>query len=306
MSIYNFEQIEFNKLQHFNSFVTAIDNSSFHWHYEYELIHVLEGSLMVYMNPEPVLLKKGDLLLINSKTVHSMAHTEERNTCLILQIHPDLFQMEAEANVSYRFHLNSAHGKIPADWDRTDLIKTACRLTLLYMQKERKNFHRLKALVYKIIADLFDYVPYDMTFHSPSNSDDSSRVMEILDYIENNLQSDDVLDRLCSEMGLSGKSLYRFLKDHIGLSAKELVDTMRIDRAKQLLKFTKKSMDYIVDICGFGSESSFYRIFKDKTGSTPNQYRKNDLPADRNPEIQGYLNFRNTEAVRVLMNIVEE
>jgi hypothetical protein len=58
MSLYNFEQIEFNRQHHFNAFITAIDNSSFHWHYEYEMIIVLKGSLMVFTNPKPVRLSR--------------------------------------------------------------------------------------------------------------------------------------------------------------------------------------------------------------------------------------------------------
>ena len=305
MSIGDFERIESNNLYLFNSFVTEIENSSFHWHYEYELIYVIKGSILVYTNPVPVHMRERDILLVNAKTVHAIRHTEEKNNCMILQLNPHLFQIEPNLNLTYRFSLNSAHSIVPADWDREAFVKTICRLALLFLENKRKNYYRLRALAYQIVADLFDFVLYDVNYKSRTRHDDSDVLMEIIEYMETHLQIDDIIDRICVDLGMSNKTLYRFLKDNLGLSIKELVDNLRIDKAKHYLKFSNKSMDYIASQCGLGSESSFYRIFKNKTGLTPSRYRIADLPLDKNPQVQGYVNFRSGEAISLLKSVLE-
>ncbi|MEH7419281.1 AraC family transcriptional regulator [Neobacillus drentensis] len=306
MSLYNFEQIEFKKQHHVNAFITAIDNSSFHWHYEYEIIIVLKGSLMVFTNPKPVLLKTDDILLINTKTVHSIKRTDEENICMIIQLAPSLFQNESQNDVTYHFYLNSTESEVPVQVDDHHFVKLAAKLTKLFLQNERTNYHRIRALVFQLIADLFDYVIYDMNYQSKTVSNDSKILMEIVEYIEKNIHSDQILEQLCTDLGFSKKTVYRYLKENIGLSAKKLIDNMRIDKAKQLLKYSNKSIGYITDTCGFGSESTFYRIFQQREGITPSEYRKKDVPVEKDPEIQGYLSFRHKEAMNLLSNILKE
>lgn len=69
--------------------------------------------------------------------------------------------------------------------------------------------------------------------------------MEIVKYIEKNIHSDQILEQFCTDLGFNKKTIYRYLKENIGLSAKKLIDNMRINKAKQLLKYTNKSIGYI-------------------------------------------------------------
>ena len=56
----------------------------------------------------------------------------------------------------------------------------------------------------------------------------------------------------------------------------------RVKHAKQVLasnefQTDKEAISTAIDTCGFSSEQTFYRIFKQHTGMTPTQYRKNNL-----------------------------
>jgi AraC-like DNA-binding protein len=64
----------------------------------------------------------------------------------------------------------------------------------------------------------------------------------------------------------------------------DFVNTYRIDEAKKLLTDSYKSNKVpiltIAYNCGFNSKSSFNRIFKQKTGLTPSEYRKQNILND--------------------------
>lgn len=306
MRAYNFEQIELESQYPVNTFITAIDNSSFHWHYEYELIIVLKGSVMVYTNPKPVKLNVNDILMINSKVVHAIKHTEEENICLTVQMHPSIFKGNQNDNANYHFYLNSADEEIPLGVEYKHFIKLAVQISLVFLKRDIKTYHRIRAILYTIVADLFEYAAYDIHFKAVASNDNAFTMMQIIEYIQHNLRSENVLKTLYKELGMSEKTVYRFLKENIGLSAKELIDNMRVDEAKNLLKYSSKHMSCIVDECGFGSENTFYRIFKNKVGITPNEYRTMGISLEKNPQIKGYLNFRQKEALEILAGILEE
>jgi AraC-like DNA-binding protein/mannose-6-phosphate isomerase-like protein (cupin superfamily) len=305
MKKYNFEQIELESQYPVNAFITSIDNSSFHWHHEYEIIIVLKGSVVIYTNPKPVKLEANDILLVNSKVVHSIKHTEEENICLFVQMHPSLFRNNQNDNANYYFYLNSVDEEIPAKVEYKHFIKLAAQIALLFLKKDIKSYYRIRSILYTIVADFFEYVAYDMHFRAVASNDNAFTMMQIIEYIQHNLRSENLLKTLYKDLGMSEKTVYRFLKENIGLSAKELIDNMRIDEAKNLLKYSSKHMNYIVDECGFTSENTFYRIFKSKVGMTPNEYRTKGISVEKNPQIKGYLNFTQKEALEILLNLEE-
>ena len=305
MSLYIFETVELKNQYPANIVITSIGNSSFHWHYEYELIMVLKGSIIVNTTPKPIIMRKNDITLINSKTVHEVKQTEEENICLIVQLNPEEFKNNFETNVRYYFYLNSVTNEISPSIEYKHFINTLAQLGLKFLENNKIAFYRINAIIQTIIADLFEYVAYDMCLSASNMNEDIQILMEIIEYLQKNLSDKEVLKSLYRDLGISEKTAYRFLKENIGMSAKELVTSMKIDKVKHLLKYSSKSISYIIDECGFGSENSFYRIFKNEVGVTPNEYRVRGSNLEKNPQVRGYLDFQENEARKALNKILE-
>lgn len=305
MSLYIFETVELKNQYPANILITSIGESRFHWHYEYELIIVLKGSIVVNTIPKPIVMKQNDIIMINSKTVHEVKQTEEENICLIIQLNPEEFKNSFEPNVRYYFYLNSVTNEISPYREYRHFINISAQLALKFLEDSRIGYYRINAIIHTIIADLFEYVAYDMCLSANSINEDIQTLMEIIEYFQRNLSDKDVLKSLYKDLGISEKTAYRFLKDNIGMSAKELVTSMKIDKVKHLLKYTSKSISYIIDVCGFGSENSFYRIFKNEVGVTPNEYRVRGTNLEKNPKVRGYLDFKENEAKEALIKILE-
>jgi AraC-like DNA-binding protein len=302
MSYYLFEAVEYDQKYPAKIFITTIDHSKFHWHYEYELILVMQGSLLVTTSPKQVILEAGDIILLNSKMVHELHRTNESNICLFIQINQMLFSDFANDKRTYFFYLNSKSEELPPKKPFARFIEIAALMGLEGLRRDMVSFYRIKGLLYRLIADLFEFVSYDI-YQGASEERDKEcieQLMQIFEFVQNNYTRDSVYEDLYKAIGMSEKAAYRFLKANIGMSVKELVTDKRIEASKAMLKFSDKSIGFIADECGFGSENTFYRVFKKELGVTPNDYRSNGMILERNTEIKGYLDFNRRDALRLL------
>jgi AraC-like DNA-binding protein len=305
MSSYIFETVEFKNQYPVNAFAAFIQSSSFHWHYEYELIAVLKGSITISVSPKPITLYEGGIVLVNSKTVHEIK-SEGENICMILQLDPALFKKESNDGSNYRFYLNSVLDEVPVKTRYSHFVKKMAKIVLYAIDQDKKNCYRLRAEIYCLIADLFEFVQYDMLMKSEQSDRDAALLMIMIDYLKANLSEPDVVNNLYKEIGMGEKTVYRYLKEHMGISLKDMVDTFRTNEAKRLLKITDKGMGCIIDECGFGSENTFYRLFKKCTGLTPKEYRQQKIEMEQKPELKGYLDFEINEAKQLLLKIMED
>lgn len=307
MSSYIFETVEFDNRYPASAFVTSIRNSSFHWHYEYEVIVVLRGSIEVNISTEKYRLTEKDIILVNSKQFHEIKATEEDNICIVFQFHPSLVKSISDDPGNYRFCLNSVSDEIPIKKEYLHFVKLMCRIIRYSYQEDAAAYHRIRAVIFEFVADLFEYVEYDISMRNEAAADEDAAVLRrIIDYIQQHLAEKEVLKSLCKEIGMSERTVHRFMKEHLGLSAKEMLDELRMDKAKAMLKYSSDSMGVIASTCGFGAENTYFRIFKQHTGMTPKEYRLKGKKTRENAELRGYLNVERYDAKQAVTKILEE
>lgn len=102
----------------------------------------------------------------------------------------------------------------------------------------------------------------------------TQRDQEFLDrfrhLVEERMADSDLnVETLGSEMGMSRVQLYRKLKALTGSSPVELLRTMRLHRAKELLFSSGKSVSEVAYEVGFSSPSYFTKCYKEAFGTTP-------------------------------------
>ena len=94
-------------------------------------------------------------------------------------------------------------------------------------------------------------------------------------YIRSNMEKDLEMDGVAKALGYSYSYFSRAINKIAGFGFNALLAMIRIEKAKRLLRETTKTILEIVIECGFGSERSFYRQFKETTGVSPLRYRSN-------------------------------
>ncbi len=95
----------------------------------------------------------------------------------------------------------------------------------------------------------------------------------ILKYIDENFTEDVTLSELAKRCFYNSAYLGRLFKNEVGIGLRDYICEKRIKRAKELLRSTGRTVENIALDVGYLDKRQFYRVFKEKTGITPNQYR---------------------------------
>ena len=122
-----------------------------------------------------------------------------------------------------------------------------------------------------------------------ATSDKPQNILDIIAFIEANLWSPLELNMLAERAHLSKFHFCRFFKRHVGINPMKFVTSLRIERAKELLKKKDLTVSSVANKVGFKDISNFIRQFKKATGVTPRTYRgtyRSITPAQHVNELQ--------------------
>ena len=127
------------------------------------------------------------------------------------------------------------------------------------------NEHRLKQ--YSIFYDILSLI-------SPEEKQKSTILEPALQYIDENLRSTDLSNTLLAQqLGISEVYLRKLFAAYCGKSPKQYILDARIQKAKEMLLDTPHSVTTTSELCGFTSLYHFCRVFKQRTGFSPTQFR---------------------------------
>jgi len=97
---------------------------------------------------------------------------------------------------------------------------------------------------------------------------------EAIRYMRENLHRGISRDEVARVACLSPTHFSRVVKQTFGQSFTDLLQHMRVERARELLAVSEKSLVEIALECGFGDQSYFTKVFQKITGQTPGEYRR--------------------------------
>lgn len=94
-------------------------------------------------------------------------------------------------------------------------------------------------------------------------------------YIHENYKEPIIIRELAEKYHMTYNWFIRCFKDFTGSSPQAYLTDMRIEQAKDLLSNTSFQIAEIAELVGYSDPLYFSRIFKKKTGYSPNEYKKN-------------------------------
>ena len=101
----------------------------------------------------------------------------------------------------------------------------------------------------------------------------SKLLMQITNYVQNNLSKPLGVDELAKALFISRTHLAAKFKKETGMTLTDFILREKVEEAKRLLRYSDKSLSLIADYLGFSSQSHFTKTFKKYTSKTPGEYR---------------------------------
>lgn len=81
---------------------------------------------------------------------------------------------------------------------------------------------------------------------------------------------------LSEKLGTNEKYLYETIKEYFGMTFSEYIANLRLNHARQLLSDVseKYTIEEVAIVSGFGSRNTFHRLFRERYGLTPDEFRR--------------------------------
>jgi signal transduction histidine kinase/DNA-binding response OmpR family regulator/ligand-binding sensor domain-containing protein len=175
--------------------------------------------------------------------------------------HIPIILLTAKSSVIHRIKglESGANSYIPKPFYPAHLL---VRIQKLLEEKELIENHFKKGSFNENLTDL------------PVEPDEKDFMQQLLDLIQTNIENENLQSSfLEKELGMSSSHLYRKIKQLFGFSPGDLIRTVRLKHAAELLR---KSTFTVSEICyksGFNNRSYFYREFKKMYDITPKNYQ---------------------------------
>jgi len=101
-----------------------------------------------------------------------------------------------------------------------------------------------------------------------------SDVAKACEYIESHWMEDFDLEKTARSVNLSPRHFRRIFTDVVNETPLEFYQRIKIERLQEKLLDANLSVEKAFEECGVDSHGSYYRLFKEKTGLTPSNFRK--------------------------------
>ncbi|MDF1880127.1 AraC family transcriptional regulator [Sulfurimonas sp. MAG313] len=136
---------------------------------------------------------------------------------------------------------------------------------------------------------------------------------DILFYIYTNVDTDINMDELAQSFNISKFYMHKIFKEIFGRNIYQSIKSIRLQKASSLLLTNKYStITEIASLCGYSSQTSFIRVFKERFLVTPTQWRKGGYKKYSNKILEESIkakasnaSFTNLEASIVKMPSIE-
>jgi len=135
----------------------------------------------------------------------------------------------------------------------------------------------------KSIDDCFDWIcglidTYDSNVNIRNNNIDSTFIEKIKNYIDVNIDKQISLSIVAEKFNMSLSYISRIFRDGTGTNFSDYVLIKKIEKAAELLMTERKAdVSEIAERLGYFNLSYFSKLFKERYGITPLQYRKKNI-----------------------------
>ena len=163
--------------------------------------------------------------------------------------------------------------------ERGEELKKIVLDILKHTEMTTANLYYLQGRLYDFFAVLArDAVidSYADTLKEKEYGKESGYIKEAMAFIKNEYANGLSVQKLADHLNVNRSYLYTLFMRDLKISPQDFLRKYRITRARELLVLTELSIESVGKSCGYGNAERFSRAFKQETGLTPTQFRRQD------------------------------
>lgn len=239
-----------------------------HMHSKCEFCCIFSGKGIFRIEGSEYLLEPGDIFIMRPAEAHYIVPDKnEPYERISLHFEKDIFsEFDPDGTLTQVF-FNRPTGALNRfnlkDFENTELPLLMERL------KEKSDNPRLQIVscLLPILYELYSDFPFKKIDYSKSHD---TRIVQIINYINDNLYKELSLDSLCESFYISKSQLCRSFKKATASTVWDYITAKRLVFAKELMESGIRPTK-VFRQCGFSDYSSFYRAYKNHFNVSPKE-----------------------------------
>ena len=257
---------------------------NWHWHEEFEIGFVTEGSVVLGCGNRKYPMECGDIFFINSNVLHSMHknNTSKQAVFKSIAFHSSIISESINSIFYIKYLLpilsngNFRECIITKDSNSYQSMLDILSKVWDLVYSEDSDY---EIKVRNGLSTLFCFLNRFQNNIKETNSPKmpnyllEKRVKVLLDYIHTHYKDKITIEELAKTASISKTEVLRCFKAIMGLSPINYLNSYRLQRAAHMLINTEKNIQEIAEVCGFDDNSYFSKLFKKKYHVTPHDYR---------------------------------
>lgn len=253
-----------------------------HTHNYVEVIYMCSGQTTHIVNQDTVVLGQGELLFLSQKAVQEIYPAGEEDVAVNFIILPEffdqaLYMIGGEDNLIRKFlvgclrgsesDIGYLHFKVADVLPIQNLVENLL-WTLMNSQQNKRSINQFTmGLLFLQLINYTDKVEVGKAHF------EQEMLLRVYRFVEEHYKDGELSD-LAREMGYDLYWLSRKIRKLTGRTYTDLVQEKRLSQAQFLLLNTNLCVSDVGMAVGYDNLSYFHRIFRERNGMSPGQWRK--------------------------------
>ena len=257
-----------------------------HWHEELEFAYVLSGATEMVLADRSYIITKNQGYFTNSNALSMFRKVEGEDSTLVHThlFHPIFLSGHFKSIFETKYLDPVIHNKnidalvFTGETHNQQMILQKLRQASALQRQENTEFQTRN--IFSEIWLLFLEEIKEQPAHTV-NFQNQERLQSMLAYIHGNYSEKLTLEEIAAAASVSTRECIRCFRNTISKTPIEYLMEYRLNMARKFLDETGLSITDVSLQCGFSSNAYFGKIFREKYGMTPLQYRNRSIDKTR-------------------------
>jgi AraC-like DNA-binding protein len=253
------------------------------YHDYLEITYILKGTGSYIAGEKKYFINEGDIIVVNNIDLHTWLADHNTSMYLVsIFFLPDLLYKPGGNDYELDFlsiFFNRGKNFTPRISNSEITKKVSKLISTIHFNLNKKDKYfkiKSKALLEELIIFLLDYFKENISYSREIYDQHYKEIVKIRDVfalLNNNFNRNITLGEAAKVVSLSPQHFCKVFKKVTGITFKEYLIKLRIDKSKELMLEDSLSVTDIAYRVGFESLSYFYKAFRKFTKINPTEFR---------------------------------